>query len=126
MVSLIRTNWINVQEFVSASVLAGLRMEEIKGNKRDLYAFWMSEYVYMSVWMCVANVCIRGEGRSERDRGREEEIKEVKGKRAKPSENGPVEQNEKERRGSLTLSLESDSSQSQYNGATSSHLLPRV
>lgn len=26
MVSLIRTNWINVQEFVSAPVLAGLRM----------------------------------------------------------------------------------------------------
>lgn len=26
MVSLIRTNWINVQEFVSASMLAGLRM----------------------------------------------------------------------------------------------------
>lgn len=40
MVSLIRTNWINVQEFVLASVLAGegeLRMEEIKENKRDLY-----------------------------------------------------------------------------------------
>lgn len=57
---------------------------------------------------------------------RRKEIEEVKGKRAKPLENGPVEQNEKERRGSLTLSLESDSSQSQYNGAPSSHLLPRV
>lgn len=51
---------------------------------------------------------------------------EVKGKRANPSENGPVEQNEKERRGSLTLSLESDSLQSQYNGVPSSHLLARV
>lgn len=56
MVSLIRTNWINVQEFVSASVLAGLRMEEIKGNKRDLYAFGMNEYVYVSVYVCV---CVR-------------------------------------------------------------------
>lgn len=37
------------------------------------------------------------------------------GKREGGSGNGAVEQNEKERRGSLTLSLESDSSQSQYN-----------
>lgn len=36
-------------------------------------------------------------------------------RKGKASENGAVEQNEKERRGSLTLSLESDSSQSQYS-----------
>lgn len=30
-------------------MLAGLRMEEIKGNKRDLYTFGMSEYVYVLV-----------------------------------------------------------------------------
>lgn len=62
----------------------------------------------------------------ERMKERKREKAGVKGKRAKPSENGPVEQNEKERRGSLTLSLESDSSQSQYNGAPSSHLLLHV
>lgn len=78
--------------------------------------------------MCVRRPeCVRERVHPERigEEGRNE-IEEVKGKRAKPSENGPVEQNEKERRGSLTLSLESDSSQSQYNGAPSSHLLPHV
>jgi len=89
-------------------------MEEIKGNKKDLY-------------VREAHVCVRRErvsGENGKQSGKE--MEQEKGKRAKPSENGPVEQNEKERRGSLTLSLESDSSQSQYNGAPSSHLLPRV
>lgn len=44
-------------------------------------------------------------------------------RKGKASGNGAVEQNEKERRGSLTLSLESDSSQSQYRaGGPCSHL----
>lgn len=57
----------------------------------------------------------RGGGRGVRSR--------IKGRKGKPSENGAVEQNEKERRGSLTLSLESDSSQSQYSRSPCSHLL---
>lgn len=78
MVSLIRTNWINVQEFVSASVLAGLRMEEIKGNKRDLYAFGMGEYVYVSIRMYVRM----------RVSGEKEQAREIEGGRKREESKG--------------------------------------
>lgn len=70
MASLIRTNWINVQEFVPASVPAGLRAEEIKGNKRDLY---VEARVYKRVCRCGYTVCARIS--RERMKGRERERK---------------------------------------------------
>jgi len=73
MVSLIRTNWINVQEFVSASMLAGLRMEEIKGNKRDLRV--RDERVCVRVGPCV---CARMHVSEEK-----EEAREIEGERRK-------------------------------------------
>lgn len=96
MVSLIRTNWINVQEFVSqASVLAGLRMEEIKRNKRDLYAFGMSEYVYVSIRMYVR---MRVSGEKEQAREIEGERKRERKKRGREQNHRKMDQLSRTRR----------------------------